>query len=41
MSGPTIATVKRLFAVSENCCAFPGCDAPLVDTASGAILGEI
>jgi hypothetical protein len=30
MSGPTTTTIKRLFAVSGNRCAFPDCDAPLV-----------
>ena len=30
MSGPTTATIKRLFAVSGNQCAFPGCTTPLV-----------
>jgi hypothetical protein len=29
-SGPTTATIKRLFAVSGNMCAFPKCVTPLV-----------
>lgn len=29
-SGPSVATLKRLFAVSGNQCAFPKCTAPLV-----------
>jgi hypothetical protein len=41
MAGPTVATIKRLFAVSGNRCAFPGCELPLVDEASGNVLGEI
>jgi tetratricopeptide (TPR) repeat protein len=41
MAGPTVGTIKRLFAVSGNRCAFPGCDLPLVDEASGNVLGEI
>lgn len=39
--GPTLATVKRLFAVSENCCAFPKCKNTLVDQPSGKVTGEI
>jgi formylglycine-generating enzyme required for sulfatase activity len=36
---PTTATIKRLFAVSGNQCAFPGCTASLVidDTVTGEI----
>jgi hypothetical protein len=30
VSSPTAATIKRLFAVSGNRCAFPGCTAALV-----------
>ncbi len=30
MATPSEATVKRLFAVSNNCCAFPKCTTPLV-----------
>jgi hypothetical protein len=41
MSGPSTKTIKRLFAVSGNRCAFPGCTLPLVDTISGTVLGEI
>lgn len=29
-SAPSVATIKRLFAVSGNCCAFPKCAAALV-----------
>lgn len=35
------ATLKRLFALSGNVCAFPGCDAPIVDTEHGVVTGEI
>ncbi|MGO8749469.1 MAG: NB-ARC domain-containing protein [Thermoguttaceae bacterium] len=38
---PSRPTIKRLFAVSGNCCAFPGCDCPLVDQASGSVIGEV
>lgn len=41
MGQPSNSTVKRLFAVSGNRCAFPGCRAPLVDFASGKTVGEI
>jgi hypothetical protein len=41
MSGPTTATIKQLFAVSGNRCAFPGCNLPLVDAGSSTVLGEI
>jgi len=41
MAGPSIATVKRLFAVSGNRCAFPGCEERLVDEASGSVMGEV
>ena len=41
MPGPTTATIKQLFAVSGNRCAFPGCNLPLVDAGSGTVLGEI
>ena len=41
MAGPSVATVKRLFAVSGNRCAFPGCEERLVDEAGGSIMGEV
>ena len=41
MAGPSAATVKRLFAVSGNRCAFPECRLPLVDRASGKVTGRI
>jgi hypothetical protein len=40
-TGPSTPTVKRLFAVSGNKCAFPDCFQPLVDPASGSIVGEV
>ena len=43
-SGPTSPrqpTVKRLFALSGNRCAFPDCPTRLVDQDTGTILGEI
>ena len=41
MTGPTVATVKRLFAVSGNRCAFPHCTNSLIDPASGKVTGRI
>lgn len=38
---PTVATVKRLFAVSGNQCAFEKCELPLVDKSSGKVTGRI
>src|SRR5579872_3122522 len=41
LSEPSRPTVKRLFAVSGNRCAFPGCSTAVVDEASGSILCQI
>jgi hypothetical protein len=41
MSQPSLATIKRLFAVSHNRCAFPKCRLPLVDDDSGKVTGRI
>jgi hypothetical protein len=38
---PSRPTVKRLFAVSGNRRAFPGCKTPIVDPNSGSIIGQI
>jgi hypothetical protein len=38
---PSLATIKRLFAVSGNVCAFPGCKSPLVDHPSGKVTARI
>lgn len=40
MSEPTKQTIKRLFALSGNLCAFPGCSLPMVESA-GTVAGEI
>ncbi len=40
MSRPTEKTVRRLFAMSGNVCAFPECSSPLVEPI-GTITGEI
>ena len=41
MSSPSVATIKRLFAVTGNKCAFPRCPLALVDEASGKVTGRI
>ena len=41
MDRPSTATVKRLFAVSGNRCAFPRCSHPLVEPQSGKVVGRI
>lgn len=41
MSGPSVSTIKRLFAVSGNRCAFPKCNQHLVDASSGKVVGRI
>ena len=38
---PGLGTVKRLYAVSGNQCAFEKCDLPLVDNDSGKVTGRI
>lgn len=40
MPAPTLAVIKRLFALSRNKCAFPECGAPMVEE-SGTATGEI
>ena len=37
---PTEQTIKKLFALSGNICAFPGCDEPLI-TKEGVVVGDI
>jgi hypothetical protein len=41
MTEPSLATVKRLFAVSGNLCAFPKCKNSLTDSQSGKVTGKI
>lgn len=40
MGRPTEKTIKRLFALSGNVCAFPDCGSPIVESAAAAT-GEI
>ena len=40
MSEPTKKTIKKLFALSGNICAFPGCSSPIIESA-GTVIGEI
>src|SRR5262245_52278344 len=41
LSEPRESTVRKLFALSSNRCAFPGCSTAIVDVQSGTIIGEI
>src|SRR6478609_9392593 len=41
MSAPKIKTIKRLFALSGNQCAFPGCCSPIIMVSSGKVIGEV
>lgn len=41
LTNPSVPTIKRLFAVSGNKCAFPKCPLPLVDEESGKVTGRI
>ncbi len=40
MAEPAEQTVKRLFALSGNICAYPGCEVPIVER-NGVVTGEI
>ncbi|HYW55770.1 MAG TPA: HNH endonuclease signature motif containing protein [Polaromonas sp.] len=40
MAEPSDKTIKRLFALSGNVCAYPGCALPIVESA-GTVTGEI
>ena len=40
MSGPSATTIKRLFALSGNRCAFPGCTNSLFDQ-NGALIADV
>lgn len=40
MDGPTLATIKRLFAFSGNRCAYPNCALPIVED-SGTVTGIV
>ncbi len=39
--GYTDLTLKKLFSLSGNVCAFPGCTAPIIDTTNGVMTGQI
>lgn len=41
LNAPRDTTIRRVFAVSMNRCAFPGCSTPVIDPDSMTILGEI
>lgn len=40
-SRPLPSTVRRLFALSRNRCAFPGCTAPIVDAVTGTVVADV
>lgn len=40
MASPALATIKKLFALSGNRCAYPGCRAQIVED-SGVVSGEV
>jgi|WetSurMetagenome_2_1015567.scaffolds.fasta_scaffold81538_2 hypothetical protein len=40
MSAPTIQTIKKLFALSGNRCAFPGCSESVIEN-TGTLIAEI
>jgi hypothetical protein len=40
MERPSDKTIKRLFALSGNRCAFPNCECPIAD-AGGSVLGQV
>jgi hypothetical protein len=37
----SVPTLKKLFALSGNQCAYPDCSAPIIDGDSGIVVGEI
>ncbi len=41
LSAPRDSTIRRLFALSMNQCAFPDCSTPILDPKTNTILGEI
>lgn len=41
MQKPSLPTVKRLFTMSGNRCAFPDCSTPIIDPQSGSIVAQV
>lgn len=41
MKEPSATTIKRLFALSNNRCAFPRCISPIISLLDHMIIGEI
>lgn len=41
LSSPKDTTIRKLFAVSMNRCAFPGCLTPVIDPQTNTILAEV
>lgn len=41
MASPSVPTIKRLFAVSGNQCAFTKCPIPIIEESSNKVIGKI
>lgn len=41
LKAPRESTIRKLFALSSNRCAFPSCRTPIIDPQSGTVLAEI
>jgi hypothetical protein len=41
MPRPTLSTVSRLYCVSRNRCAYPGCNNPLLDPITKVLIAEV
>lgn len=38
---PSYPSIKRLYALSGNLCAFPGCPTPVIDPESGVVISQV
>jgi len=41
LSAPRLSTIRRLYAVSRNQCAYPECRVPIFEYSTGSLLGEL
>lgn len=41
MASPTSTTIKKLFALSGNQCAFPKCPITIIEESSNIVIGKI
>ena len=41
LNAPRTSTIRKLFALSSNRCAFPECQTAIVDRSTGTIVGEV